>query len=109
MIDINSLLQMMTVQYTTLQQNVSGFNFNIHVHIHYLYKVKLDVEIVCYVWFAPQESDRKVSIVPSNHKIFWVMDVEFVLEGITQFKYQTILIQVRSNTEEKIEREDGLL
>ena len=79
------------------------------MHTHYLYKVKLNVEIVCCVWFAAQESDREVSIVPSYHKIFWVMDVESVVESITQFKYQTIIEQIRSDTEGKIEREDGLL
>ena len=78
-------------------------------YIHYLYKVKLDVEIGCCIEFAVQESDWEISIIPSYHKIFWVVDVESVLKGITQFKYQTIIIQVRSNTEGKIEREDGPL
>ena len=57
-----------------------------HYNAYYLHKIKVDVEIVCCVWFATQESDGEVSIVPSYHKVFWVMDEESVLEGVTQFK-----------------------
>ena len=74
--------------------------------LHYLYKVKVDVEAVSFVWIEAEISERKISIVPSYHKIFWVVDEKSVLKRKAQFKYQTIGSKVGSNTEGKVECED---
>ena len=76
------------------------------VHIHYLYKVKVDVEVVSFVWIESEISERKISVVPSYHKIFWVVDEKSELERKAQFKYQTIVAKVGSDTEGEIECED---
>ena len=74
---------------------------------NYLYKVKVDVEVVSFVWFEAQIGDWKISVVPSYHKIFGVVDEESVLESKTQFKYQTIVAKERPNAEGEIVCEDG--
>ena len=73
---------------------------------HYLYKVKVDVEAVSFVWIEAEISERKISVVPSYHKIFWVVDEKSELERKAQFKYQTISAKVGSDTEGKVECED---
>ena len=75
--------------------------------LHYLYKVKVDVEVVSFVWIESQISERKISVVPSYHKIFWVVDEKSELERKTQFKYQTIFAPERPNAEGEIVCEDG--
>ena len=77
-----------------------------NILFHYLYQVKVDIEAVSFVWVESEISERKISVVPSYHKIFWVVDEKSVLERKTQFKYQTISAEVGSDTEGKVECED---
>ena len=72
----------------------------------YLYQVKVDIEAVSFVWVESEISERKISVVPSYHKIFWVVDEKSELERKAQFKYQTIGAKVGSDTEGKVECED---